>query len=313
MRKFLILLLVLVLCLCTACKKSNLSEPMQTPTETEASQQSTPSEPEMPEHPTPSEPETNDGMVSMWHLEEKIVGAPDDYQSSYLYFYDENGAEVRREQYSNGQLFLYYTYTYDQAGNELTRTQFDPNGTENWIYDYTYDENGNKIQMLRYEDGTLTEKYIYSYNEQGDLAETLTYFGADDNKANKTTYEYTYTNGKVVECSTYQDGRHSNTKKYTYTENGTLFQEETWTDGVMTMCWTYNEDGTPAEMEWTIKDSVSQRVFTYDENGNMIQRQVYRDGVMTEDASFSYKQIPVLPEMVQIVTARQQELLKEYQ
>ena len=123
--------------------------------------------------------------------------------------------------------------------------------------------------------------------------------------------------GKVASRTQYHGVNENNIRKYTYHENGNICQEESWFDGTLTAVWSFNEDGKIIKTErYTTKNdvtTVSRRVYSYDSDGNMTEMQIYKDDVLTEHYYYTYTQIRIAPEKVDIALARQQELLEEHQ
>ena len=199
----------------------------------------------------------------------------------------------------------------------MTRTRYDSDGEEEWVYAYTYDEAGNKIQWLRYEDGKLDSKELYTRDEYGNLLETLSYYGEDDDEPSKQTFKYIYDESrKVKETTAYRGFQEGTTKKYTYHENGAVSRDERWLDGELFMFWECNEDGRPVVGErYTTRKSeklVLRWEYTYDSNGNLAEQKIYENGELTEHYRYTYTQIRILPEKVDMVIDRQRVLMEDF-
>ena len=64
-------------------------------------------------------------------------------------------------------------YKYDSNGNKVEESDYDSEGSLNWKYIYKYDTKNRIVELIKYNFGlkfgqlqqTLTEKYIYEYEE----------------------------------------------------------------------------------------------------------------------------------------------------
>ena len=320
MKRVTILLLTLILLLLAGCQNNDEQGNVGQTAGSQGVNDQTVSDPDKGTDQQPVVQPTapvDDGKVPVWHMEAQVPVEGAALNLSYQYTYDENGAEIRRDIYVSGKLDRYFTFTYDEAGNELSRTCYNADGKEDWVYTYTYDEAGRETQWARYEDGELDCKSLYAYNENGDLAEEQTYIGEGDDRPSKTTCQYTYAeDGSITQYTTFTGFREGSTRKYTYHENGEVYQQEIWSNGVLNMVWTCNENGQPVSRErYSENDGVTtvdRREYTYDENGNMIERRFYENGTMTYCIRYTYTQIRVAQEKADIAIARQQTLLEEF-
>jgi len=152
----------------------------------------------------------------------------DDYATTTVYTYDEQGNLVR-EEYDNGRgelcttVFTHdalgnvltrycsykvskfwekYVYTYDENGNELSCVNTDQlDRTSTW--NYTYDENGNRIQDV-YESDDDKISYDYTYDAKGNMLTEL--YTKRDGSWDKESYEYDIFGNQIVAEITDSDG-----------------------------------------------------------------------------------------------------------
>lgn len=86
------------------------------------------------------------------------------YHQSYTY---EDGLLTRVElsyvQGTETTLQHYLTYTYDEQGNFLTRTQFDPDGTQTWLQTYVHTYEDGRL------DTTVTNGNTFHYDANGNI------------------------------------------------------------------------------------------------------------------------------------------------
>lgn len=117
--------------------------------------------------------------------------------------YDEAGNIIKLSgfQIINGmwKAVYYILYTYDEAGNMLTRTNFNSGGTSQWyqggVYHYNY-ENGRKVSHRLYL-GTSSDLYEFDtlfYDAAGNLVEEIysneDFFEGTFGPSIRFTYEY---------------------------------------------------------------------------------------------------------------------------
>ena len=189
------------------------------------------------------------------------------YQNStdaaYQYEYDANGNITHIQQ---GDTHLYYQY---DALNQLVR---EDNSILNKSITYTYDDRGNMLNKTEYayvaNGGTLgaaADTITYGYeSEYQAWADQLTSYDGEairyDASGNPTTYRgYTMTwNGRQLATAT----NGTNTISYSYDENGIRTQKTV--NGVVT---NYNYHGSVLISQVTGNDTL---LFSYDASGNIV-------------------------------------------
>ncbi len=118
-----------------------------------------------------SEPEVieNEQEQIFVQTESVTTDANGNVVDSYIYGYNENGEQIRRE----------HTSTRDILGESITATD---------IEKYEYDTNGNRVKEIFQYDGSSTDKIIeFTYDDEG---KKLTATENADNVSYITEYEY---------------------------------------------------------------------------------------------------------------------------
>ena len=183
--------------------------------------------------------------------------------AAYQYEYDANGNITHIQQ---GDTHLYYQY---DALNQLVR---EDNSILNKSITYTYDDRGNILNKTEYayvaNGGTLgaaADTITYGYeSEYQAWADQLTSYDGEairyDASGNPTTYRgYTMTwNGRQLATAT----NGTNTISYSYDENGIRTQKTV--NGVVT---NYNYHGSVLISQVTGNDTL---LFSYDASGNIV-------------------------------------------
>lgn len=146
-----------------------------------------------------------------------------------------------------------------------------------WVY--TYDEQGNVASKETYyefgEDaGRLEYRSEYTYDEQGILISEKYYrYDSEDSGQTISQIDYTYLyddQGRVAERQEYQEQKPEGRTKYTYDE---------W-DNVVTKTY-YSEDG-------SIADQIDY-TYTYDEQGNVLREKARSwGGGVNSDYQYTY-------------------------
>ena len=122
---------------------------------------------------------------------------------------------------------------------------------------------------------TTIYKYIYKFNQRGDVEEVLTLF-SDDTPNDKWLYKYD-DNGRKKELAWYRDeGPFWQTCRYKYDEQGNMVESRESTDDAMLnrIIYSYDEQGRISEMTYCDDDgNVSGRIYCkYDSEGREIER-----------------------------------------
>lgn len=109
-----------------------------------------------------------------------------------------------------------YQYTYDDAGNILSRSCRQKDGSYALEYANTYDVAGKQEKTIYYNtDGSVQSTSVYAYDESGNLL-SVTGQSPDGSSAGKTEYTYDEA-GNVLSRTIYsKDGNVSQKDEYTY-------------------------------------------------------------------------------------------------
>ncbi len=140
----------------------------------------------------------------------KSVTYPDGSHEDYTYY--DNHLLKKLENYNKASLMDTYSYTYDDAHNQLSKSEV-INGTNYGTTNYTYDKL-NRLTKVAEPGGKITE---YTYDKAGNR-ETETV--ASGSTRTLTTYTYNEQNRLTSTVSQENDVR--TTTKYGYDNNGNL-------------------------------------------------------------------------------------------
>jgi RHS repeat-associated protein len=172
------------------------------------------------------------------------VTYPTGIREEYTY-YPDNTLRTLTNKYSDGTVMDVYTYTYDNANNQVSKHEV-INGVDKGTTYYTYDVL-NRLQKVTEPTGRVTS---YTYDMAGNrLTETITSSG----ETIKNTYSYNEQN-RLEEILTKVNNVVTELTSYTYDNNGNQL-ETIITEYV---------DGTPQEPETTVTN-------IYDKRNQLIQ------------------------------------------
>lgn len=229
------------------------------------------------------------------------------FDSDFFASYNESGKILEKEDYNlNGSLKWRHEYLYDEQGNRIASNVYDSNGKLSGKEIYEYDELQNLINKKYYNldylfngvNERLTNNDNYIYNEKGLLIEEtggdVKFVNKYDNSDNlidkdffyngrlnsKEVFEYNQKGQKISEKFYDSDGQLSSEKKFLYSNDEKLLEENTFHSGKkFTVKYDQNEnileeieyksDGTPI-----IKKSYK---YIYDKNKNWTKKTVYKN------------------------------------
>ncbi len=185
-----------------------------------------------------SEPEVieNEQEQIFVQTESVTTDANENVVDSYIYGYNENGEQIRREHTSTRDILgesITATdiekYEYDTNGNRVKEIfQYDGSSTDK-IIEFTYDDEGKKLTATENADNV---SYIIEYEYDSDkklIRETLHYKDENGNDSIMSSTEYTYDSDKnLIEETRYvEDGTESTKAKYEYNGVGDKISEST--------------------------------------------------------------------------------------
>lgn len=185
-----------------------------------------------------SEPEVieNEQEQIFVQTESVTTDANGNVVDSYIYGYNENGEQIRREHTSTRDILgesITATdiekYEYDTNGNRVKEIfQYDGSSTDK-IIEFTYDDEGKKLTATENADNV---SYIIEYEYDSDkklIRETLHYKDENGNDSIMSSTEYTYDSDKnLIEETRYvEDGTESTKAKYEYNGVGDKISEST--------------------------------------------------------------------------------------
>jgi len=109
----------------------------------------------------------------------------------FSYEYDNLGEVIRKYLYAGDECLYWNEYTYDEYGNLISDYSYHSDELQGWTT-FRYDNENMLIEESRYNtDGALTRKYIYEYNECGDVSMETAY-DSDGSLVSGNVYEYDY-------------------------------------------------------------------------------------------------------------------------
>ena len=136
-------------------------------------------------------------IESIYEFEEKFGEFNDIFKGETISRYDPNGNKVESSWYdSDGSIDDKYIYTYDSNGNQVEKTNYDSDGSLIWKTISKYNSNGNKVESswYNYSDGSLKDKSISKYDTKNRIVELIKYnFGLKFGQLQQTlTEKYIY-------------------------------------------------------------------------------------------------------------------------
>ncbi len=195
-----------------------------------------------------------------------------------VYVYDAAGRLISETESVSGTVTQAYVYTYDASGNRLSLTA---TGNEAYTVNYTYDKANRLLTEARTENGT-TETKTYTYDQNGNLLtitsngtvlESYTYdaFGKMVSYTkNGTTTSYTYRPDGLL--YTKQMGTDASTKKYFVFSDGQMVYEQTGTDNIGAVIYSYGLTRISAKSRESLAES--QEIlyyYLYNAHGDVVR------------------------------------------
>ncbi len=140
------------------------------------------------------------------------------------------------------------------------------------------DKDGRKLIENLYSDDYHLGKYIYSYDDKGNLL-LIKYINPDNEESNKTTFLYD-TNGKLLEKSAYNQNYLENKWIYKYDLNGNEIEMKYFKSTKLNNTITSKYDVSNRIVEWKNIESEGNStmiIYDYDENNNVILEKYFID------------------------------------
>ena len=165
-------------------------------------------------------------------------------------------------------------------------------------YIYFFNENGNLIETNSYDpDGNLDGKYIYAYdNKKGNKTE-MTSYNPDGSSDEKCTYKYDGLGNLIQEIWYGPDDKISKKYIYKYDDKGNEISMNRYDSHDSLICKdSYKNDDKGEKIEWNhynlsppTDGSLSKKViFKYDEKGNINVQNIYLADGSFECYSYKY-------------------------
>lgn len=258
----------------------------------------------------------------------------------YTYTYDEKGNLLSVEEYEDYSLDDGTRYTYDANGNMLTKTWYDENGEKDWTT-YTYDANGNLLTQVYRDESGERARNTYTYDENGKMIKyvynySINFVDRVENYEEVYEYEYSYTDGKLVETKAYENGKLTNHTTFndngdiltdisyypngnemsrtenTYDESGRLvrtFDTDDYRPNDITVTFTYDAGGNMCQRDTDFGGNHQfKETFTYDANGNLVKLEGYKGEDLRFEVNLSYDKV----EVSEAVAKNAAEVLKSF-
>lgn len=133
----------------------------------------------------------NGSLVSstayLWEgeLRTGITTSGESFESRHSFTYDEAGHLIRQDIYNNGQPAGYSICSNDEQGRIAQATSYLPDGSVASVITYTYAE-GTESRTTTLADGTVTQKTVLTYDENGNLSTSVSYDGEGNVKSKET-------------------------------------------------------------------------------------------------------------------------------
>ena len=194
------------------------------------------------------------------------------------YVYDAAGRLTSETESVNGTVTQTYAYTYDASGNRLTLTA---SGNEAYSVAYTYDKANRLLTETKTVSGVATVKtYTYDLNgnlltvsESSTVTESYTYdpFGKMLSYTKSgTTTAYTYRPDGML--YTKQTGSNASTKKTYISSDGQIVFEQTGTDNVGAVVYSYGLTRISAKSRTALTAAQTVRYYyLYNAHGDVVR------------------------------------------
>lgn len=233
------------------------------------------------------------GNGSIWKEEQRVYDSNNRLiEKSASYSSEQWGYRAPCVRDENGRLIEKSRYTWGNYDKE--------NETYCWTQKYTYDERGNLLESVRYvsEDGAYAWKKVYTYNENN---QCLTYTEYNSKGEIRDMEEFVYdAKGKEIEHTRKYgiDLRDFIYFKYTYDENGILKEKE-YRNDLNSYKTIYDTAGNEIENFYYNKSGklTGHIVRTYNKKNNLAETERYdKNGELTGRTVYTYNKKGALTE-----------------
>ena len=193
---------------------------------------------------------SGDTETDSWHYSYTEAGT----LSAMVRIYTKDGAECRDTYTYNdaGKIALVsYTeggtevggirYTYNDDGAELRQEQYDKNGSVIAYTEYSF-ENGLASGAESYQYDSLTSYWKYSYADDGKLSE-VRFYNYKDELTSRTEYTYDAEGRKDRVCEYGADGSLAGYTQSLYDDDGENYRDIYYEDGKPVYSTDYTKDG----------------------------------------------------------------------
>lgn len=210
-------------------------------------------------------------------------GEPAPVRKEYEY---EDNKLVRISSYWND--VLEYEWTYDGSLDRvLTETRYDEDGTVSYRDVYEYDEQGNRVKGASFDGEEQNYTYTYEYDDNGKLIKEANITEGQQESA--TTYAYD-AQGNLIEKIEYWGSAEDVRYTYVYDAQGNQIEEYKYDDGEeIHRVWSYDEAGNPLTLDESYNgESSGQTVFRYDDEGRLLDKVYCIDGEEYIEDTYTY-------------------------
>lgn len=181
---------------------------------------------------------------------------------------------------------------FNKQGNKIQHVYYNSNEKENLKRVYKYDSIENLIEVRWYEEGALTSKSIYRYNDKRENVEVSKY-NYLDTLEHKWIIRYDINGAKLEELRYNSNAKIILRRVYKYDNNGNKIGGYQYDlDSNLTAKWTYNQMGNQSEYYWYNSDGSSNGIekSEFDVNGN-IEKQIWYDsnGSIKRESTYLYE------------------------
>ena len=198
--------------------------------------------------------------------------------------------------------------TFDDAGNQLTLTSYNDDGSVDYTREYEYDSQGNLVykNFGSYQEGSLESlmEYQYSYDSQGNQVEEQTFRNGElyqvtqwefDGNGNML-FEYEYDKTMALQyASKFQyDSQGNQIFDGWYDKEGDLrivYENEYDQYGECVLAYSDTSPEDPEEDDASLFTYENQ----YDEEGNLVREIAYCDGVLWCVREYETRTVPAQP------------------